>query len=145
MIFFAHPRCPCTRASVGELTWIMTRLPIKIRPHIVFFKPSNLSDDWVRTDIWRSAGALPGAIVHDDRDGFEARQFNVETSGHVLLYDPDGRLIFSGGITGSRGHLGINAGRKAVLSLLTGRSTEKKETPVFGCSLIKEKPEMGGT
>ena len=38
------------------------------------------------------------------------QRFGAETSGQTLLYDRDGRLLFSGGTTGSRGHDGDNAG-----------------------------------
>ena len=45
-----------------------------------------------------------------DPGGAEARRFGVATSGHVLLYDTRGDLIFSGGITPGRGEQGDNAG-----------------------------------
>lgn len=55
-----------------------------------------------------------------------------------MLYGADGRLLFSGGITGSRGHSGDNEGRRAIVSLLTGEGAYKSDTPVFGCSLFDE-------
>jgi hypothetical protein len=53
-----------------------------------------------------------------------------------MLYDGNGRLLFSGGITGARGHSGDNAGRSTVLSLLSRDTVDRAETPVFGCSLF---------
>jgi hypothetical protein len=49
--------------------------------------------------------------------------------------------MFSGGITGSRGHSGDNAGRSAIVSLVNGESTETAETFVFGCSLFETNSE----
>ncbi len=67
----------------------------------------------------------------------EAGRFGVKGSGHVLLYQPSGRLVFSGGITPSRGHEGDNPGRAAVISLvLQGRSPVNR-TPVYGCPLLE--------
>jgi hypothetical protein len=73
--------------------------------------------------------------VAADDEGREHARFGVETSGHVLLYDAAGKLMFSGGITPSRGHSGDNTGRDAVVRLLRHGGVERTKTPVFGCSL----------
>jgi hypothetical protein len=77
--------------------------------------------------------------VLDDVDGTEARRFGALTSGQVVVYDADGRLRFSGGITPARGHAGDNAGRSAIIALLEGASSASVETPVFGCSLLDDR------
>jgi hypothetical protein len=76
--------------------------------------------------------------VEEDPNGAEAQLFGAETSGYVLLYDTLGQLLFKGGITGSRGHAGDNAGENAIVSLLTGQGASAKQAPVYGCSLIGE-------
>jgi len=88
--------------------------------------------------LWRSATAIPSVTVHEDPDGAQARLFGAETSGDVLLYDMRGQLMFQGGITGSRGHVGDNAGESSIISFLAGRETGLKKTPVYGCSLLNE-------
>jgi hypothetical protein len=45
-------------------------------------------------------------------------------------------LIFSGGITASRGHAGENAGVLALVALLTHGRPERRATSVFGCPLF---------
>ncbi len=60
-------------------------------------------------------------MLRDD-DGAEAKRFGAETSGQTLLYDERGTLAFSGGITGSRGHAGDNAGRASLLALINRRA-----------------------
>ena len=133
---FAHPQCPCTRASVEELNRLMARCSGQVAAHVLFLKPAGLPDSWTRTGLWPSVAAIPKVSVQEDADGAEATRFGAETSGFVVLYDPQGKLLFKGGITGGRGHAGDNAGESAVASLLTERTAAIAETPVFGCSLL---------
>lgn len=79
-----------------------------------------------------------------DPDGVEARRFGAETSGHTLLFGADGHLLFSGGITASRGHSGDNDGENAIVALLNHQIPALTRTLVFGCSLahsIKKDPQ----
>lgn len=138
LIMFAHPRCPCTRASLGELNRVLAQTDGRIAAHVLFFRPNNYSADWTRTDLWRSAAAIPGVTVQDDVDDALARKFGAETSGYVLLYNPQGQLLFRGGITGSRGHAGDNAGESAIISLAMGKAAGVTQTPAYGCSLLSE-------
>ena len=70
-----------------------------------------------------------------DPGGRIARVFGAETSGHVLLYDPEGRLVFEGGLTPSRGHAGDCEGRTSLLNLLAGTAAVVSETPTYGCPI----------
>ena len=136
LIMFAHPHCPCTRASVEELNRLLAKSSGRVAAQVLFFRPRGFPDDWTRTDLWRSAAAMPGVRVIEDPDGAQARLFGAETSGYVLLYDTRGQLLFKGGITGSRGHAGDNPGETAVCSLLAGRQVNLNQIPVYGCSLL---------
>lgn len=138
IVMLAHPHCPCTRASVGELAQIMALIHGKATAFVLFSKPANVGSDWDDTGLRSSAAAIPGVTVLSDPDGAEARRFGAETSGHTLLFAADGRLLFSGGITPSRGHAGDNAGESAIISLVENRTPERAETLVFGCSLPLE-------
>lgn len=135
LIMLAHPHCPCTRASVGELAQIMARLQGKITAHVLLVKPKEAGRDWEDTDLRRSVEAIPGVKVLLDPDGVEARRFGAETSGHTQLFATDGRLLFSGGITASRGHAGGNAGESAIIALVNNQTPAQTETLVFGCAL----------
>jgi hypothetical protein len=137
LIMFIHPHCPCTRASVGELALLMARCQGRLTANVIIFRPKDFPADWEKTDLWHSAAAIPGVSVIQDEDGQEARRFQANTSGHTLLYDAEGQLLFSGGITASRGHSGDNAGRSAIVSLLTEGEAEQRETFTFGCSLFE--------
>ncbi|HWM24132.1 MAG TPA: hypothetical protein VNP98_04860 [Chthoniobacterales bacterium] len=144
LIMVAHPRCPCTRASVSELAQIMARLQGKIAAYVLLVKPKEAGRDWEETDLVRSAEAIPGVKVLLDPDGVEARRFGAETSGHTQLFGADGRLLFSGGITASRGHAGDNAGESAILALVNNQTPPQTETLVFGCALAN-RSETGPT
>jgi hypothetical protein len=138
LIMFAHPKCPCTRASLEELNRLLARSSGKVAAQVLFYKPAGFSEDWARTGLWPSAAAIPGVAAREDFDGAQARLFGAQTSGYLVLYDPRGQLLFHGGITGSRGHAGDNAGEDAVVLLLTGRAAGLRQTPVYGCSLLGE-------
>ncbi len=141
LVMFAHPHCPCTRASIGELAVLMTRCQSPLAAYVLFFKPKDFPADWDKTDLWYSAAAIPGVNVIQDEDGLEARLFHAVTSGHTIVYDAQASLLFSGGITDSRGHSGDNDGRSAILSLLTEGVAERSQTLTFGCSLYDPNSE----
>jgi hypothetical protein len=135
LVMFVHPKCPCSRASLSELNLIMNADDDHASAFVVFLRPSGVAADWERTDTWESAGIIPRATRIVDRDGAEARRFGALTSGHVVLYDPDGHLQYAGGITESRGHAGNNVGRETVLELLANGAAAHHGHSVFGCPL----------
>lgn len=137
LLMLAHPHCPCTRASIGELAQIMAHAVGKVNAYVLFVKPTGAGADWDDTDLRRSAAAIPGVAVVTDENGTEATRFGAETSGHTLVFAADGTLVFSGGITASRGHAGSNAGESAVLAAVNNEAVAQARTPVFGCALQK--------
>lgn len=148
LVMLAHPKCPCTRASLEELSKLMTSCKGRLTVHVLFVTPSASASDWPKTDLWTSASSIPGVTVSIDRDGRKASQFGALTSGQVVLYDASGKLLFSGGITQSRGHAGDNAGRSAIESLVNRGTAEAGNSLVFGCPLFDpdsdcRKPDHG--
>jgi hypothetical protein len=135
LVMFAHPKCPCTDASLEELKIVMTQGHGKIVPTICFFDPAGLPADWAQTSLVRDAREIPGLNVVIDLNGSIAEKFGAKTSGQVLMFDGRGRRVFAGGITGSRGHAGDNRGRELVLALANRETSEPGQTPVFGCAL----------
>jgi hypothetical protein len=121
---------------MAELAEILARTEHRPKTYVLFLRPAGFADGWEKTDLWQSAAKLPGVTVVRDDGGLEARRFGAETSGQALLYDARGALIFSGGLTGSRGHVGDNAGQAALVDLLSGGGTTHPGTNVFGCPLF---------
>jgi hypothetical protein len=135
LVLFVHPKCPCSDATIGELSILMTRLQHKISTTVIFVRPANLPEGWEQTPLWRKAQEIPGVKVVSDPAGVEAKRFGAQASGQAMLYDSAGRLKFAGGITASRGHSGDNAGRSAIVSLVTTGAALTDRTSVYGCSL----------
>lgn len=135
LVMSVHPRCPCTRASVAELRRLVTDTNDRVRAHILVVRPPGAPDRFERTDLWDSLAAIPGVTVHSDVDGEEARRFGAIASGHVVVFDPAGRVRFSGGITGARGHEGDNPGRSGASAAIL-RSLDAGTGPTFGCDLV---------
>jgi hypothetical protein len=77
-------------------------------------------------------------LIRVDADGLLAASLGSLTSGSVLVYDSNGKLRYHGGITGSRGHEGENAGEEAVVNVLQGGKGSETSLPVFGCPIAEE-------
>ncbi len=132
LVMLAHPRCPCTRSTLGELAVIAAQTRGLLDIHVVFLWTEALD---YRSGLWDQARMIPAADVISDAGGAEIRAFGALASGHVLVYDVHGRLAFSGGITSSRGHAGSSTGREAVIALAQSGRAQIASTPVFGCAL----------
>ena len=138
LLFFAHPKCPCTRASIRELSRLMTLVNGDLQAYVIFSKPADESEEWTATDLRANAEAIPNVRVLIDENEQETNIFNAQTSGLTLLYDRDGRLRFDGGITASRGHEGDNAGSRTIFEIITKDAVKTGETAVYGCPLHKK-------
>ena len=138
LLVFLHPKCSCSRATLGELERLYPTLIGKANITFIFYKPLDQSDDWVKNSYWDMTQVYDGAERWIDAGGIEAERFGVRTSGQVALYDPTGHLVFRGGITPARGHMGDSTGREAILAYFHGEDlTDKQQTPVFGCAIRK--------
>jgi hypothetical protein len=145
LVMFLHPRCPCSRASLAELAALMAECGEHVDAEASFVRPAEFSAGWEETDLWRAAKSIPGVKVDVDAGGHQAVRFGTATSGTVLLYDREGRLLFNGGITGSRGHVGPNAARALLTAmLLHSEDHQTRQTPVYGCPLFDVAPSSGG-
>jgi hypothetical protein len=142
LVLALHPMCPCSRATIGELSRLMTN--DHVQAYVLFVRPTGVPIGWEHTDLWDAAAAIPGVTVMADEQGAWSGRFGALTSGQTYAYDASGQLLFSGGITAARGHMGDNAGSDAIIRILCGRSrdaTAFTSAPVFGCPLGVERCE----
>jgi len=130
LVMALHPHCPCSRASIGELSILMAHSGGKLAAFVVFVDPPGFGESWTKTDLWTSAGLIPGVTRIIDR-GSEAKLFGAATSGQTMVYDRRGRLLFSGGITAARGHYGENAGVSAIVALLGSTASARLARPII--------------
>lgn len=142
LLLFIHPQCPCTRAAVRELERFLPRHGQRFRLQVLVYAPVDMPDEWIESDLWDQARALPGAKVLRDVDGEEARRFGAATSGQVFVYHADGGLAFCGGLTSVRGHEGRSSGLSALESLARGTVDSVSSTPVFGCPIFDSENEV---
>src|SRR5262245_14959371 len=104
------------KITPGAPAVVPARTRCEVNARVVFFKPGGTDEEWERTDLWHAAVRIRGVQVRSDGGGALARHLGVSTSGHVVLYDSTGQMLFSGGITRSRGRAGDNAGHRALLA-----------------------------
>ena len=135
LVMLVHPLCSCSAASLGELELLMARVHDRTTAHVLFVRPHAAPDGWDATSLWQRAARIPGVTVSWDDAAAEAHAFGAMTSGHTVVYDAMGRLLFHGGITGARGHMGDNLGRARIAALLTRGDADRHDSSVYGCSL----------
>lgn len=144
LLFFLHPKCPCTRASVDELSRLFTSLAETATPvpelFVIATIPPTEIEAWWNTDTIAQTQQIASANLFVDRGGREAARFGATTSGFVMLFDELGNRRYAGGITICRGHEGESAGRQLLAEMLRGGTTGKSEMPVFGCMLVLPEP-----
>jgi hypothetical protein len=135
LVMFVHPRCPCSRASVSELGGILARAVDRLDVEVLLVDPDGQRVE-VDPQLTHLIAALPGVRVRRDPGGADARKMNASTSGQVILFDPEGHPVFSGGITAARGHAGSSAGQEIIVALIERRAVPAHRAAVFGCTLF---------
>lgn len=146
LLLFLHPKCPCSRATMNELSRLLaaTNATKAIAPRllVVATVPTAANDAWWDTDTVAQSKQIGQSTLFVDRGGREAARFGATTSGTVMLFDESGRRRYAGGITVSRGHEGPNAGSDCLVDLLGGKAGRTSDLPVFGCRLCLPDPEI---
>jgi hypothetical protein len=140
LVMFAHPQCPCTRASMAELARLASELGASTKIHVVLVRPDDTPAGFEHGAIAERARAIPDADVVVDAGGVEASRFGAMTSGATVLYAADGALLFAGGLTTARGHEGEGPSTHAILAAVRAPSAHLAEAPTFGCSITS--PEL---
>lgn len=141
LVLALHPECPCSEATVEQLGQLLAQNP-GLDTRILMEQYPDLASRAEGSPLWRQASRLPGVTLLADAGGHEIGRFNARTSGETRLYDAAGRLLFQGGITSSRGHVGHNPGEAAIRALMKNAPSPSRApastivtTPVFGCPL----------
>lgn len=129
---FLHPDCPCSRASLEAFESLMSSTPTW-GWHVVLVSQKS-KEMLERTSLYRKATEHPNLQVHID-DGELASAFQVERSGHVVLIGVEGSIVYEGGVTPARGHLGDCRGMYLATQALLGNPSQSTMPPVFGCPL----------
>lgn len=135
VVLALHPACPCSRASLDELEGVLARAATPLTALILVVRPAGLEAPAEEAAAVARVRAIPGAVAVVDEGGVEARRLGARTSGHVLVFDGEGRLTYTGGITAGRGLRGDGPARQAVAAALGSASASTPSCPVYGCPL----------
>jgi hypothetical protein len=140
LVLFLHPKCPCSRATVGELERLPVLVPSDALPDVcvVAAAPRATGDLWWSSPFLDRVARLPNARMVRDPGGVETDLFGARVSGTVLLFDPAGKRLYAGGVTMSRGHAGDNVGLQAVTDLLVNPRADVSSIPPLGCAMVRE-------
>lgn len=138
LLLFLHPNCSCSKASVGELERLLVYTKDQADVRVIFARSQENETPVMQTAIWKQVQELSGVkeIIVDETD-FESQLFGAKTSGQTFLYDENGKLVFAGGLTPSRGHMGDSVGREAILSWLQTKKSNLMISSVYGCLIRK--------
>ena len=135
LVMFLHPYCPCSPASVSELENVLALTGNGPKTYVFFIEPQGAKPGWSQSPLFMQASKISGITVKTDHKGKLASLFGAKTSGHCLLYSHTEDLLFSGGITESRGHAGDNPAKDALVKQIRQPDSVLKKTLVFGCAL----------
>jgi hypothetical protein len=141
LVMLIHPHCSCTRASLQELERIIEMSGPSLQTYVLVYRPADFQAGWEKTETFEAAKRLQRAHVIVDPDGREARLFGGFTSGQTFLYDREGALRFSGGVTSLRGHAGVNRGSMDVVEIVHAKARQGTH-PVFGCAIVTTESEQ---
>ncbi|WZO96194.1 hypothetical protein EP7_003178 [Isosphaeraceae bacterium EP7] len=139
LVIFAHPRCPCTRATLAELAKLLARFDGRLVAQLHLYRPVGTPESWAEGALMDAATATPGLRIVGDEGGRLAAEFGSLTSGHSHLYGPDGARLFDGGITPGRAHEGDNEGASTIAGLIRGDGPRGASTPVYGCTIANRR------
>jgi hypothetical protein len=142
LVMLIHPHCSCTRASLQELERIIEMSGPSLQTYVLVYRPADFQAGWEKTETFEAAKRLQRARVIVDPDGREARLLGGFTSGQTFLYDREGALRFSGGVTSLRGHAGVNRGSMDVVDIVRANARQGTH-PVFGCAIVTTESEQG--
>src|SRR5437879_2128129 len=80
LVMFAHPKCPCTRASLGELELLVAQAQGQFDAVVLFSEPPDETEGWSNTATIDFARSIPGVRTVLDKDGAVAKRFGAKTS-----------------------------------------------------------------
>ena len=131
-LLFLHPECPCSDASIYELQQIQ-KLNKEMNYKVVISYPKNTFEKWSNSN--RAKRQLNRDSIFellDDKENVLAKAFGAYTSGFTLIFNTPEDLVFAGGITPSRGHLGRTIAHEIVQEASFLNFTKNE---VYGCSI----------
>ena len=130
-----HSECPCSNAAIADYERLLAKINSPVLTYLVVTTPSGMPSGTKENRLLERMRLLPGSTVVLDPDGNYTRAFGLATSGQTLLFQTNGALAFSGGITDGRGHEGSTLAAGELRHLIETGDAPRAIRPVFGCHL----------
>lgn len=149
LMVFVSKDCPCSVATIESIDHLVSQSHWEGTLRIVMIEGNTdasnpLSPFEFPQRIEDLVRSIPRASIQVD-SGELADRYGILASGHVLYFNSQGDLEFSGGVTPARGHAGASRGRMVLESLLKGDNRPLDTAPVFGCPLHARKNTVGSS
>jgi hypothetical protein len=125
VILFANPNSPCTTDTLAQLKEAVEGE--RVKASIVFWAPEHADEESLNSNNIDQAKQISGATIVFDSKGHEFANFGIQSSGQVIVYDPNGQLVYNGDITGSESLFQL-AGNSSQTS--RGRNLSFSRSPV---------------
>ncbi len=130
LIVITDASCPATPANLDELTRVLSEVQGQVKTYVLFAPAGESGAQW--GGLWSAVASMPGVVAVGDNDGIETRRFGAAATGHALLFNTHGRLVFSGGLTEARNRMG----ESAIVALV------KDSSPMQTTSLTRSFPGL---
>lgn len=135
LVVVLHPECPCSGATLAQASAMARRSTAKLEVAVIVTRPAGYDGRLQDSPMWAAAVDREVDTIEADEDGRLAARFDAKTSGQAFLYDVDGKLRFSGGLTAGRGVDRPAASALRAIESLASPADTVLHSPVFGCSL----------
>ncbi|MBL7999958.1 MAG: hypothetical protein JNL32_15155, partial [Candidatus Kapabacteria bacterium] len=96
----------------------------------------NPPSSWNSEQCVRSIRNIRASSIIYDTNGRSSDSVGASVSGFCIFMNPNGKEIFSGGVTPERGHRGRTKGIEVIEETLNGdKQTRTVRTSSFGCKI----------
>ena len=136
LMVFVHPRCDCTHATLLELDRILEGRGGSVQVALVVYQSRALDEQGGGSEFAPERWLRKPFTRIQDAGGVLARRFGAATSGEAVLYSSEGKLLFQGGVTPERAHVGDSQGASKLNAALRLGVAQTGQTNVFGCPLF---------
>jgi hypothetical protein len=130
---FLHPHCPCSNVTVETLLRVRADHPQQWTLVFVLVVPKSCEPAWADGSLRRQLQEAKQEIRIDE--GELSSRFQAKTSGECVWVEPNGIVVFRGGVTPKRGAAGPNPGLRWLEQRLQGDSPPPLSREVYGCPL----------
>jgi len=132
LLLAVHTMCPCSSATLKNILGLSQTERNRLDITIVVTGPGATPNSSAQNVCL--ARSIQGANLVFCSESEAVRIYHARTSGQAFIYALSGKLVFSGGLTESRGTQGDSVGMNALHLAIQGKACPAT-APVYGCAL----------